>query len=397
MKDTKEIISAILDKGVADVIVRKELEEKLKSGKKLRIKLGIDPTGADLHLGHMVPLRKMRQFQDAGHTAVLLFGNFTGQIGDPSGKAEARPLKTQIELEENAKHYLQQASKVLDTEKIEVVWNADWLGKLTFSDVTRLASVFTVQQMMERDMFQDRLKAKAPIYVHEFMYPLMQGYDSVAIQADVELGGTDQTFNLLAGREIQRSYGQTPQCVLTVPILEGTDGVKKMGKTTGNYIGINEDPKDMYGKTMSIPDNLIVRYFELTTNLSIDEINDINSKLLSGENPRNLKMRLAREIVTIYHSAAAATEAEEHFIQVFSKKELPDEIPEIKLSGTNMNIVDIMIELKACPSKGEARRLIQGGAVKYNGEKIEEFMSTITITGDSILQIGKRGFYKLVE
>ncbi len=397
MKDTKEILSAILDKGVADVIVRKELEEKLKSGKKLRVKLGIDPTGADLHLGHMVPLRKMRQFQDAGHTAVLLFGNFTGQIGDPSGKAEARPLKTQIELEENAKHYLAQASKVLDTEKIEVVWNADWLGKLTFSDVTRLASVFTVQQMMERDMFQDRLKAKAPIYVHEFMYPLMQGYDSVAIQADVELGGTDQTFNLLAGREIQRSYGQTPQCVLTVPILEGTDGVKKMGKTTGNYIGINEDPKDMYGKTMSIPDNLIVRYFELTTNLSIDEINDINSKLLSGENPRNLKMRLAREIVTIYHSAAAATEAEEHFIQVFSKKELPDEIPKIKLSGTNMNIVDIMIELKACPSKGEARRLIQGGAVKYNGEKIEEFMSTITITGDSILQIGKRGFYKLVE
>ncbi len=392
----KSDIQTILEKGVADVIVRKELEEKLKSGKKLRVKLGIDPTGADLHLGHMVPLRKMRQFQDAGHTAVLLFGNFTGQIGDPSGKAEARPLKTQQELEENAKHYIKQASKVLDIDKIEVVWNADWLGKLTFSDVTRLASVFTVQQMMERDMFQDRLKAQAPIYVHEFMYPLMQGYDSVAINADVELGGTDQTFNLLAGREIQRAYGQTPQCVITVPILEGTDGVKKMGKTTGNYIGITEDPKDMYGKTMSIPDNLIVRYFELTTNLSLDEINNINRQLLGGENPRNLKMRLAREIVKIYHSAEAATEAEQHFITVFSKKELPDDIQEVRITGTSMIIVDILMQLGAAPSKGEARRLIQGGGVKYNGAKIENFTDTIELSGDSILQVGKRGFYKLI-
>lgn len=391
----KADISAILEKGVADVIVRKELEEKLTSGKKLRVKLGIDPTGADLHLGHMVPLRKMRQFQDAGHTAVLLFGNFTGQIGDPSGKAEARPLKTQQELEENAKHYIKQASKVLDIDNIEVVWNADWLGKLTFSDVTRLASVFTVQQMMERDMFQDRLKAQAPIYVHEFMYPLMQGYDSVAINADVELGGTDQTFNLLAGREIQRAYGQTPQSVITVPILEGTDGVKKMGKTTGNYIGITEDPKDMYGKTMSIPDNLIVRYFELTTNLTLDEINEINRQLLSGENPRNLKMRLAREIVTTYHSAEAAAEAEQHFITVFSKKELPDDIQEVKITGTSMIIVDILMQLGAAPSKGEARRLIQGGGVKYNGNKIENFTDVLVLEGDSILQVGKRGFYKL--
>ncbi len=267
MKTDSSTLQIILEKGVSDVIVKKELEAKLRSGRQLRVKLGIDPTGSDLHLGHMVPLRKLQQFQAAGHQVVLIFGNFTGQIGDPSGKAEARPLKTQEELENNAKHYLDQAAKVLDIKNIEVVWNADWLGKLTFSDVTRLASVFTVQQMMERDMFQDRLKAAAPIYVHEFMYPLMQGYDSVAIKADVELGGTDQTFNLLAGREIQRSYGQEPQSVITVPILEGTDGLKKMGKTTGNYIGINEDPKDMYGKTMSIPDNLIVRYFELTTNL----------------------------------------------------------------------------------------------------------------------------------
>lgn len=391
----KANLKIILEHGVSDVIVKKELEAKLNSGKKLRVKLGIDPTGADLHLGHMMPLRKMRQFQDAGHTAVLLFGNFTGQIGDPSGKSEARPLKTQKELEDNAKHYIEQASKVLDIDKIEVVWNADWLGKLTFSDVTRLASVFTVQQMMERDMFQDRLKAQAPIYVHEFMYPLMQGYDSVAIKADVELGGTDQTFNLLAGREIQRSYGQEPQSVITVPILEGTDGVKKMGKTTGNYIGINEDPKDMYGKTMSIPDNLIVRYFELTTNVSIDEINEINRQLLGGANPRDLKMRLAREIVTIYHSKQAAQEAEQHFITVFSKKELPDDIKEVKITGTSMIIIDILMQLNAAPSKGEARRLIQGGAVKYNGNKIENFTDTITIGGDSILQVGKRGFYKL--
>lgn len=387
----------ILERGVADVIVRKELEEKLKSGKKLRVKLGIDPTGADLHLGHMVVLRKLRQFQDAGHQPVLLFGNFTGQIGDPSGKAEARPLKTQEELENNAKHYIDQASKVLDVNNIEVVWNADWLGKLTFSDVTRLASIFTVQQMMERDMFQDRLKAAAPIYVHEFMYPLMQGYDSVAIHADVELGGTDQTFNLLAGREIQRSYGQAPQSVMTVPILEGTDGVKKMGKTTGNYIGINEDPKDMYGKTMSIPDNLIVRYFELTTDLSIDEIHDINRQLVEKTaNPRDLKMRLAREIVTIYHSAQAAQEAEQHFITVFSKKELPDDIQEVRITGTSMIIVDILVQLGAVPSKGEARRLVQGGGVKYNGVKVENFTDTIELSGDSILQVGKRQFFKLV-
>ncbi len=392
----KADIQTILEKGVADVIVRKELEEKLKSGKKLRVKLGIDPTGADLHLGHMVPIRKLQQFQRAGHQIVLIFGNFTGQIGDPSGKSEARPLKTQQELENNAKHYLEQAGKLLDVDKIEVVWNADWLGKLTFSDVTRLASVFTVQQMMERDMFQDRLKASAPIYVHEFMYPLMQGYDSVAIKADVELGGTDQTFNLLAGREIQRSYGQEPQSVITVPLLEGTDGLKKMGKTTGNYIGINEDPKDMYGKTMSIPDNLIVRYFELTTNLSPEEINEINRQLLGGENPRNLKMRLAREIVKIYHSEEAATEAEEHFIQVFSKKELPDDIQEVRITGTSLIIVDILMQLGAAPSKGEARRLIQGGGVKYNGAKVENFTDMLTLEGDSILQVGKRGFFKLI-
>lgn len=396
MKTDSSTLQIILEKGVSDVIVKKELEAKLKSGKQLRVKLGIDPTGSDLHLGHMVPLRKLQQFQEAGHQVVLIFGNFTGQIGDPSGKAEARPLKTQEELENNAKHYLDQAAKVLDIKNIEVVWNADWLGKLTFSDVTRLASVFTVQQMMERDMFQDRLKAQAPIYVHEFMYPLMQGYDSVAIKADVELGGTDQTFNLLAGREIQRSYGQEPQSVITVPILEGTDGLKKMGKTTGNYIGINEDPKDMYGKTMSIPDNLIVRYFELTTNLKIEEINEINRQLLGGENPRNLKMRLAREIVTMYHSAEAGAEAEQHFIQVFSKKELPDDIQEVKLTGTSMIIVDILMQLNACPSKGEARRLVQGGGVKYNGTKIENFTDILELSGDSILQVGKRGFYKLV-
>lgn len=388
--------SLILEKGVAQVIVKKELEEKLASGKKLRVKLGIDPTGADLHLGHMVPLRKLRQFQQAGHQVVLIFGNFTGQIGDPTGKSEVRTMKTQQELEENAKHYLAQAGKVLDIENIEVRWNAEWLAALNFKDVTRLASIFTVQQMMERDMFQDRLRAAAPIYVHEFMYPLMQGYDSVAIQGDVELGGTDQTFNLLAGREIQRAYGLQPQSILTVPILEGTDGVKKMGKTTGNYIGINEDPKDMYGKTMSIPDNLIVRYFELTTDYTPDQINEINRKLLNGENPRNLKMQLAREIVTIYHSEKAAQEAEQHFITVFSKKETPDNIQEVKLTGTSMIIIDILMQLNAVPSKGEARRLIQGGGVKYNGVKVENFTDTIGLEGDSILQVGKRGFYRLV-
>lgn len=409
----KSDIREVIEKGVAEVIVKEELLDKLQSGKKLNIKLGIDPTGSDLHIGHMVPLRKLQQFQRLGHQVILIFGNFTGTIGDPSDKLQTRKGKTQEQLEKNAEHYLDQVRKsgVLDIDKIKVRWNADWLAPLSFADVTRLASIFTVQQMMERDMYQERLKRAEPIYVHEFMYPLMQGYDSVALakeygSCDVELGGTDQTFNLLAGREIMRAYGHEPQCVLTVPLLEGTDGTMKMGKTTGNYIGINEPPEEMYGKVMSIPDHIMIKYFELATNLTIDEIAEIKKSLAEGENPRNIKMRLARELVTLYHGGGAsdkntaAAEAEAHFIKVFQKKENPDDIKEIKLSetfmnNTGMNIIDIIMETGAASSKGEARRLIQGGGVKYNGKKIEDINDAIAIEDDSILQVGKRQFFKL--
>lgn len=386
-------IQDVLERGVVDVIVRKELEEKLKSGKTLRIKLGIDPTGSDLHIGHMVVIRKLKQFQDLGHQVVLLFGNFTGRIGDPTGKSETRAGRTQEELEANAKYYLEQVSKILDVKKVEVVWNADWLSKLSFEDVIRLSTCFTVARMLERDMFQERIKKDQAISMHEFLYPLMQGYDSVAIKADVELGGTDQTFNLLAGRTIQKSYEQTPQNIVTVPLLEGLDGKKKMGKSEGNYIAVADEPKDMYGKVMSIPDDLIVRYFELATDVNMDEIDGVKKALEAGENPRDLKMRLAREIVTIYHDEAAAQDAEKQFVQVFSKNQLPDDIPEMSFSQTSMPIIELLYEGKLVSTKSEARRLIQGGGVRVDSVKVDDIKLEVPISPEGILiQVGKRRF-----
>ncbi|MBU1019213.1 MAG: tyrosine--tRNA ligase [Patescibacteria group bacterium] len=386
-------MDSLLSKGVSDVIVREDLEKKLKSGKKLRVKLGIDPSGADLHIGHMVVIRKLKEFQDLGHHIMLLFGNFTGQIGDPTGKAESRKIKTQEELEANAKHYLKQAGKLIDTEKVEVVWNADWLSKLNFADIIQLASNFTVAQMMERDMFQDRVKNDLPISMHEFFYPLMQGYDSVALKADIELGGTDQTFNLLAGRTLQKAYGQEPQNILTVPLLEGTDGKKKMGKSDDNYIGVDEAPRDMYGKTMSVPDELIVKYFELATDLTLDEIAKIKEELDGGGNPRDLKMRLAREIVAIYHDVDAAKGAEDEFINMFRNKELPDEIPEKVFSEAKWNIVDLITEAELVVSKSDGRRMTQQGAVKVDSEKVDSFETEIELTTEGrLLQVGKRKF-----
>ena len=326
-KPNLQKIHQILNRGVVEVQVKADLEKKLLSGKKLNVKLGIDPSGADLHIGHMVVIRKLKEFQELGHKIFLLFGNFTGQIGDPTDKKETRKQKTQEEVEKNAEHYVNQVKKLLDVKKIEVVWNADWLSPMSFADVIKLASNFTVAQMLERDMFQERMKKNIPIGMHEFFYPLMQGYDSVALKADIELGGTDQTFNLLAGRVLQKAYGQMPQDIVTVPILEGLDGKIKMGKTTNNYIGVNEEPKQMYGKVMSIPDALIVRYFELAAFASGEEIEKMKKALKEGQNPRNLKMDLARKIVTIYHDAVAARLAEEEFVNVFSKKELPEDIP----------------------------------------------------------------------
>ena len=393
----KSDIKTLLDRGTVEVIVRKDLENKLKSRKKLRVKLGIDPSGADLHLGHMVVIKKLREFQEAGHHILLLFGNFTGQIGDPTDKLNARKPKTQAELEKNAAKYMEQAGKILDVKKAEIVWNADWLGKLTFADVVRLAQSFTVPQMLHRDMYQERLKNNADIYMHEFLYPLMQGYDSVALKSDLELGGTDQTFNLLAGRVIQKDYGQEPQNILTVPLLIGTDGKDKMGKSLNNYIGVNESPKDMYGKTMSVPDHLILDYFELTTNVSLEEIGKIKKSLEQGKNPRNVKMRLAKEIVTLYHDSKAAKQAESEFIEIFANKGLPENIPVKKFPKSKYNIVELLADSKLTSSKGEARRLIEGGGVRVDGDKIASFEEEIDISKERLLQVGKRKFLKIKD
>ncbi|MBN1494226.1 tyrosine--tRNA ligase [Candidatus Peregrinibacteria bacterium] len=394
-KINKAAINDLLSRGVVDTVVKNDLMEKLKSGRKLRIKLGIDPSGKDLHIGHMVVIKKLKEFQDMGHQIILLFGNFTGQIGDPTGKIEARAAKSKQELEKNAEKYLDQVKIFLDIDKIEVRWNADWLEKLNFADVIRLASCFTVAQMMERDMFQDRVKKNIPISMHEFMYPLMQGYDSVALKADLELGGTDQTFNLLAGRVIQKAYGQAPQDILTVPILEGLDGVKKMGKSENNYIAVDDEPKDMFGKVMSIPDNLILKYFELATNIDTEEIKKYKKALKEGENPMKIKKLLGKEIVKIYHSEQASHNAEIEFTNVFSKNELPEDIEETTIDAKAINLVELIVNEKMAPSKSEARRLIEQGGVKIDQEKITDVNHTLDLHNEKLLQVGKRKFLKV--
>jgi tyrosyl-tRNA synthetase len=397
MSDTDlKKIHHLLSNGTVEVVVRADLEKKLLSGKKLKVKFGIDPSGADLHIGHMVPIRKLKQFQELGHHVILLFGNFTGQIGDPTDKKETRKPKTQEDLEKNARHYLDQVKKVLDIGKVEVAWNADWLSKLNFADIIKLASNFTVAQMLERDMFQERMARNAPISMHEFFYPLMQGYDSVALQADVEIGGTDQTFNLLAGRELQRAHGQVPQDIVTVPILEGTDGKIKMGKSTENYIGVNESPDQMYGKIMSIPDDLIVRYFELATDVSGKELEKIKNELSAGKNPRDLKMALGREIVTIYHNQESARKAEQEFIEIFSNKGLPEHIEQKICSKTEMPVLELLVQTGLTPSKGEARRLILGGGVRVDGEKMSGIETIIDLKKEKLIQVGKRKFLKVI-
>ncbi len=389
--DTK----TLLERGTVEVIVKKDLEAKLNSGRVLKVKLGIDPSGADLHIGHMVVIKKLKEFQDAGHHIQLLFGNFTGQIGDPTDKTSVRQVKTQQELEKNAEKYLQQAGKILDINKTEIMWNADWLGKLTFGDVVKLAQIFTVQQMLERDMYKKRMEDEKPIYMHEFLYPLMQGYDSVAMECHLELGGTDQTFNLLAGRTIQKAYGMEEQNVLTVPLLVGTDGHEKMGKSMGNYIGVEEEPGDMYGKTMSIPDHLILNYFELATYVPLEEIAIVKQALAEGENPRNLKMQLAKEIVTLYHSEDAAKKAEAEFVSIFSKGNLPTHIEEKKVKQAEWGIIDLLADMGLASSKSDARRLIEGGGVKIDGEKVESIEAKVNFTEEKLIQVGKRKFLKV--
>lgn len=396
IKKDQDMVSMITTRGVVDVVVKENLQKRLVSGKKLRVKLGIDPTGSDLHIGHAVPLRKLKQFQDAGHQAVLVVGTFTGKIGDPSGKTQTRTMLDDRQIKKNIEHWMDQAKKVIDIDKLEIHYNADWLAKLTFEDVVRLSSLFTVQQMMQRDMYQERVKKDLPIGVHEFMYPLMQGYDSVALKADIELGGTDQLFNLLAGRPIQKAYGQEPQDILTMSILEGLDGHEKMSKSLNNYIAIMDTPNDMYGKTMSIPDHLIMKYFELATDVSEDDLKRLSQSLKEGENPKDVKMKLARELVILYHGKKEAEEAERYFVTLFQNKDIPDDIEERKIKGGKWGLVDLIADLQLSTSKSETRRMMEGGGVKLDGEKVTDIHVTIELTKPIILQIGKRTIVRLV-
>lgn len=377
----------------------KKIERSLKEDKPLKVKLGCDPSRPDLHLGHTVVLRKLRQFQDLGHEAILVIGDFTGMIGDPSGRSKTRPPLTLEETRLNGQSYFEQASKVLDPTRARIVYNSQWLGKMTFEDVIKLSSKYTVARMLERDDFHNRFIRGEPISIHELLYPLAQAMDSVALQADVELGGTDQTFNLLVGRDIQREYGQEPQVIVTMPILTGLDGVEKMSKSLNNYVGITDPPQEMYGKILSIPDKLIYDYFELLTDTSEEELARIKADLQNPQvNPRDLKRRLAREIVTIYHSAEDAKKAEAEFDRIFVEKEVPSEIPEYipEVQGDKIWIVKLLVSSGMATSNTDARRLIAQGAVSLNGERVQDENLELPLNRDFILKVGKRRFLKVV-
>ncbi|HSQ74472.1 MAG TPA: tyrosine--tRNA ligase [Bacteroidota bacterium] len=363
------------------------------------MKLGCDPSRPDLHLGHSVVLRKLRQFQDLGHHAILIVGDFTGMIGDPSGRSKTRPPLTIEETRKNGQSYFEQATRILSSKKVQMVYNSDWLGKMSFADVIALGAKYTVARMLERDDFERRYKAGEPISVHELLYPLAQAMDSVAVEADVELGGTDQKFNLLVGRDIQREYGMDPQVTLTMPILPGTDGVEKMSKSLDNYIAINDAPQQMYGKTLSIPDTLIYDYMLLVTALNEKELAEIRQELEKGTaNPRDLKHRLAREIVTLYHGADAATAAEEEFDRIFVRKDLPDEVPEhrIMTNGAPIGILRLLTETGLASSNSDARRLIDQGGVSIDGQRIADQAAQIDAARGVILKVGKRKFIRVI-
>lgn len=393
----------LIRRGAVEIIPEEELVKKLekssKENKPLNVKLGCDPTRPDLHLGHSVVLRKLAQFQSLGHQAILIIGDFTGMIGDPSGRNATRPPLSMEESRKNGQSYFEQASKILHKEKTKIVHNSTWLGKMTFEDVIKLSSKYTVARMLERDDFTKRYKNGDPISLHEFLYPLAQAMDSVAIESDVELGGSDQKFNLLVGRDIQREFGMEPQVILTMPLLVGTDGVEKMSKSYGNYIGINDEPKDMYGKTLSIPDNLIYTYYELASSVANNDLEDIKTKLDDKSiNPRDIKRNLARKFVEMYYNSETAQRAEEEFDNIFVKKGLPDKIDEIKFDNVQeMNIIDLMVEVKFAETKSEARRLLQQGGVTIDGEKISDFQDVVKFDADKILKVGKRKFIRIIS
>ena len=386
-----------LARGTEEILVEAEFAEKLKLGRPLRIKAGFDPTAPDLHLGHTVLINKLRQFQDLGHHILFLIGDFTGMIGDPTGKSATRPALTVEQVQENSKTYQSQIFKILDPDKTEIVFNSTWMNPLGTAGLIQLAAKYTVARMLERDDFSKRYKNGQAIAVHEFLYPLIQGYDSVALKADVELGGTDQTFNLLVGRELQRHYGQAQQVVMTLPLLEGLDGVNKMSKSLGNYIGITDTPTDMFGKVMSISDELMWRYFELLRFRPLTELTQFKMSVAEGANPRDLKFLLAEELIERFHSKAAAVGAREDFIARFQKGAMPDEMPEVTLNTTEttMPIAVLLKSAGLVDSTSEANRMIQQGGVKINGNKVEDRNTLIQKGEVAIYQVGKRKFAKV--
>lgn len=388
----------ILSEGLVDLISEEELLGQLKKSQEkntpLRIKYGADPSAPDLHLGHTVPLRKLREFQDLGHLVVFIIGDFTARIGDPTQRSETRPMLTKEQVQENALSYQEQVFKILDKSKTEVRYNSEWLDKMTPTDFLHLTSQYTVARLLERDDFQKRYKEGLPIGVVEFLYPLLQGYDSVVIKSDVEIGGTDQKFNLLVGRDLQKLWNQKPQCVVTLPILEGTDGVQKMSKSYQNYVAINDVPRDMFGKIMSIPDVLIERYYQYTSSIP-KEVYTARIQEMMTTDPRGLKAQLAEDITTFYHGAENAKLAREEFDRIFKNKGLPDDIPELKFAVEEMDVVSLLKDCNFVSSKGEARRLIAQGGVKLDQEKVADEKLVVNLKDEHLLQCGKRKFAKV--
>jgi tyrosyl-tRNA synthetase len=393
---------AFLQKGTAEIIPRDELRAKLEkssaTGKPLRVKLGVDPTAPDIHLGHTVVIRKLRAFQELGHTVIFLIGDFTGLIGDPSGNSATRPQLTRDEIDANAETYKQQVSKLLDPSKTELRFNSEWMDQLGSDGFVRLSSHVTVRQILERDDFAKRLAEEKPIALHELLYPLAQAYDSVALEADVELGGTDQKFNLLMGRNLQREYQKEPQVAIIMPLLEGTDGVQKMSKSLGNYIGINEPPSEIFGKVMSISDELMWRYYELLTDMTLEEISALRRQTERNErNPRDIKVELAKSIVSDFHSAADAANAEAEFNRIFRSKQTPEDIEEVSVESGLWKLPRLLVDSGLAPSMAEARRLIEQGGVSVEGEKHSRADAELPLSPESavLIQVGKRKFIRI--
>jgi len=395
MNEQEAALKEIL-RGVEEVLVMDELKAKLALNRPLRIKVGFDPTAPDLHLGHTVLLNKMKLLQDLGHEVIFLIGDFTGRIGDPTGKNITRQPLTDCQVKENAQTYAKQVFKVLDKDKTKIMFNSEWLGRLGAADLIQIAAQYNVARMLERDDFSKRYKSGESIAIHEFLYPLLQGYDSVCLKADIELGGTDQKFNLLVGRELQRNAKQTPQVVLTLPLLEGLDGVKKMSKSLNNYIGIDESPKEMFGKVLSISDELMWRYYDLVSSLSVGAISELKQKAAEGMNPKEIKVKLAKELVTRFHNMEAAEQAEQGFIQQFQKNQIPEDIKDITLEvPSSYPLANLIKDVGLTKSTSEANRMIKQGAVRINGSKIEQGLQSYQLDEAFVLQVGKRKFARV--